>query len=368
MKNQKIRTVGVIVLLAVWAVLTAFAWCKPAGDISDSERRKLAQFPAASAETILSGKFMSDFETYTLDQFPLRDTFRTVKSLFHYYVLRQKDNNDIYLQDGYAAKLEFPLKEGAVNNALDRFSDVYEMYLKGSGSAVFSTVVPDKGYYLTQTNGYPAMDYEKLFSMVQEKMPWATYVDITDCLTAEDYYYTDTHWRQEEILPVAEKLSAALGVTAPKAEDFTQTALDRPFYGVYYGQAALPMEPETMYILESDVLKNCTVYCEQDGRKTAVYDMDKLESRDLYEVFLSGSQRLIEIENPKAKTDRELIIFRDSFGSSITPLLLQDYAKVTVVDLRYLPSTMVGEYVDFHGQDVLFLHSTLILNSGYAIK
>lgn len=368
MKNQKIRTLGVIVLLAAWAVLTAFAWCKPAGDISDSERRPLAQFPTLSTETILSGKFMTDFESYTLDQFPLRDTFRQIKSLFHYYGLRQKDNNGIYITDGMAAKLEFPLKEGAVNNALNRFGYVYENYLKDSGSAVYSTIVPDKGYYLTQINGYPAMDYEKLFSMVQEKMPWATHVDITDCLSTSDYYNTDTHWRQEKILPVAQKLSTALGVAAPKAEDFTKTALEKPFYGVYYGQAALPMEPETMYIMESDMLKDCTVYCEQDDKQTAIYDMDKLTGRDLYEVFLSGSQRLIEIENPNADSDRELIIFRDSFGSSITPLLIQDYAKVTVVDLRYLPSQMVGDYVDFHGQDVLFLHSTLILNSGYAIK
>ena len=120
--------------------------------------------------------------------------------------------------------------------------------------------------------------------------------------------------------------------------------------------------------MESQLLSGCTVYCEQDDKQTAIYDMDKLTGRDMYEVFLSGSQRLVEIKNPKAKTDRELIIFRDSFGSSITPLLLQDYAKVTVVDLRYLPSQMVGQFVDFHGQDVLFLHSTLILNSGYAIK
>ena len=368
MKYQKIRIIGVALLLAVWAALAAFAWVKPAGDISESERRKLTQFPTLSVQTVLEGKFATDFESYTLDQFPFRDTFRKIKAWFHYNALRQKDNNGIYLQGDVAAKLEYPLNEAAANNALNKFGYVYENYLKDSGSTVFSVVVPDKGYYFAQENGYPAMDYEKLFSMVQEKMPWATHVDITDSLTALDYYCTDTHWRQEKLLPVAQKLSDALGVTAPKVEDFTKTQLEKPFYGVYYGQAALPMNPEPLYIMESDLLKNCTVYCEQDSKYTAVYDMEKLSSRDLYEVFLSGSQRLIEIENPNAKTDRELIIFRDSFGSSLTPLLVQDYAKVTVVDLRYLPSTMLGDYVDFHGQDVLFLHSTLILNSGYAIK
>ena len=368
MKKQTIRIIGVICVLTLWATLAGFAWLKPAGDISQSERRPLDQFPILSADSVFNGKFATDFESYTLDQFPFRDTFRQIKAWFHYYGLRQKDNNGIYLQGDVAAQLEYPLKTGAVNNALNKFNHVYETYLKDSGSTVFSVVVPDKGYYFAGESGIPAMDYAKLFSMVKEKMPWATHVDITDSLTALDYYCTDTHWRQEKLLPVVQKLSQAMGITAPKAEDFTQTALDRPFYGVYYGQAALPMQPETMYIMENDLLKDCIVYCEQDHKQTAVYDLEKLDGRDLYEVFLSGSQRLIEIENPNAATDRELIIFRDSFGSSITPLLLQGYAKVTVVDLRYLPSTVLAEHMDFHGQDVLFLHSTLILNSGYAIK
>ena len=54
---------------------------------------------------------MDKFEEFTLDQFPLRDSFRTLKSLFTYNVLQQKDNNGIYIADGYAAKLEYPLNE-----------------------------------------------------------------------------------------------------------------------------------------------------------------------------------------------------------------------------------------------------------------
>ena len=367
MKHQKICTVGAVCLLTLWAALVIFAWCKPAGDISDSERRPLAQFPEVSVDTILSGKFMTDFESYTLDQFPLRDTFRSVKSLFYYYGLLQKDNNDIYIQDGYAAKLEYPIKEGAVKNALTRFDYVYNTYLKDSGSKVYFTLVPDKGYYLAAPNGYPAMDYEALYAMVETAAPWATHIDLRDTLTAEDYYRTDTHWRQEALLPAAGKLTAALGVTVDP-ESFTETTLEEPFYGVYYGQAALPMAPDKLTILESVTLSSATVYSDQTGKTTQVYDLDKATGRDLYEVFLSGSERLLVIENPKATTDRELIVFRDSFGSSMVPLLVEDYAKVTLVDLRYLPSTMVGDYLEFTGQDVLFLHSTLILNSGYAIK
>ena len=77
---------------------------------------------------------------------------------------------------------------------------------------------------------------------------------------------------------------------------------------------------------------------------------------------------MLTIENPNAATEKELIVFRDSFGSALVPLLLKDYKTVTVVDIRYLASDFVGDYVDFHGQDVLFLYSTLILNSSTTLK
>ena len=230
------------------------------------------------------------------------------------------------------------------------------------------TVAPDKGYYLAEANGYPAMDYEVLFQKLREAMPWAEHIDITDALSIEDYYRTDTHWRQEKLLAAAQKLSAAMGITAPKAEDFTVTAVERPFYGVYYGQAALPLAAETIYLMENQLLSQCKVYNHEKGSYGSVYDMDKLTGKDLYEVYLSGSQSLLTIENPNAGTDKELIVFRDSFGSSLVPLLLQDYKTVTVVDIRYISSAILDRFIDFHGQDVLFVYSTLVLNNSSALK
>ncbi len=366
--NKKIRTAGVTAVVALWALLTGFSWFGPRTEVSEAERRPLAQMPEIRTETLLNGKFMSEFEDFALDQFPLRDTFRQVKSLFHYYVLGQKDNNDIYIADGYAVKQEYPYDPTSVDHALNRFNRLYEKYLKKSGGDIFMTIVPDKGYYLGESSGHLTMDYEAMFTAFETGMPWAEFVDITDTLAAEDYYRTDTHWRQENILDAAAKLCQALGVTAPRAEDYTLTALERPFYGVYYGQAALPMEPETMYVLESRLLQDCTVLDWESGKYNAVYDLSKLESRDLYDVFLSGSRSLLTIENPNASTDRELIVFRDSFGSSIVPLLVQDYARVTLVDVRYIQIDVLDRFLEFSGQDVLFLYSTLVLNNSSTIK
>ena len=365
---KKIRIIGAALVAAIWLGLCTFAWLSPAKDISESERRKLAQFPELSVETLLNGKFMSEFEDYTLDQFPLRDNFRQLKALFHYNVLGQKDNNDIVIFDGIAAQQEYPLNENSIAKALDKFRSIYEKHLADTDSKIFAAVVPDKMAYLPKDSGYLSMDYDKLFHMVEGGMEYAQFVDLREDLALEDYYRTDTHWRQEKLLKAAGTLCEALGVTVPKLEDYTLTALDRPFYGVYYGQAALPMEPETLYYLESELLSQCVVTNFETGKTASVYDMDKLTSRDLYDVFLSGATALLTIDNPNAKTDRELIVFRDSFGSSMIPLLIADYAKVTVIDIRYLSSDFLGRFVDFSGQDVLFLYSTLVLNNSATLK
>ena len=85
-------------------------------------------------------------------------------------------------------------------------------------------------------------------------------------------------------------------------------------------------------------------------------------------MFLSGSVSLLRIENPQNTSGRRLVIFRDSFGSSIAPLLSEGYAKITLVDIRYLPVERIGNYIDFKDQDVLFLYSTSVLNHSETLK
>ena len=364
MKKNAQKIIGMLLVAALWLGLTAAAWLKPSTDVSATERRELSQLPEMSWEKFLDGSFMPDFESYTLDQFPLRNGFRSLKAVVQYRVLNQLDNNGIYIVDGSAAALEYPLDEKSVSHAMQVFGKIYDRYL--GDSKVYAAVIPDKGYYLAQAEKYPTMDYEKLFQMVEQGMPYADYVNLTDLLTAEDYYRTDTHWRQENLLSVANRLCEAMD--AAKPEGLTAKKQEQPFYGVYYGQAALPLKADELYTMEGAWLDSCTVLNYETGKTGSVYDLDKLSGDDLYEVFLSGSVSLLRIDNPNATTDRELIVFRDSFGSSLAPLLSRGYRSVTVVDIRYLSSAMLDRFVDFHGQDVLFLYSTLVLNSSSQLQ
>lgn len=340
---------------------------RPADAFSQSERRPLEQFPAPEVKTVLDGSWMSDFETYVQDQFPLREQFRTLKALFRFDVLHQKDSHGVYLADGYASQLEYPQNDASLEHAAERFQSLYDQFLKGTDVNLYLSIIPDKNAFLAPSHGYPALDYDAFYQAVQARTPYLRYLDITDLLSLEDYYTTDLHWRQERITDVAQRLAEGMGVSLPES-DYTEETLNRPYYGVYCGYAALPLPAEELHYFTSETLEQCTVYNYETNRSEPVYDLEKAAGKDPYELFLSGSVSLLRLENPNAQTDRKLVIFRDSFGSSLAPLLAEGYASITLVDIRYLPSASVGKFLEFTNQDVLFLYSVPVLNSSETLK
>ncbi len=362
MKNRVIVVVSIVLVYGflLWGIF------QKDGSLSVSERRKLTQFPKLSVETVLSGEFMEKFDKYTLDQFPLRDLFRRVKAYTSFYVLRQKDNHDIYLQDGHAIKMEYPLNEKSIEHAADRFSYVYDKLLAGKVNNVYVSLIPDKNYFAAADAGYLSLNYDDFVGKLTDRMPYAEYLDLFPVLSLEDYYATDTHWRQEKLRQTAVFLAQEMGVTL--SDSYTVKKAEVPFYGVYYGQSALPLPAEDIFYLEADWMQDCIVTDYETDRQMPIYTLEKLQGNDPYELFLGGPKSLISIENPNATTDKELIVFRDSFGSSLMPLLAEGYRKITLADIRYIQPDILAGFLQCEGSDALFLYSTSVINHSETIK
>lgn len=351
-------TAGIIFGFSIFGIV------KSPSQYSLTERRVLAQRPELTSESVLSGKYMSQFEDYTLDQFPLRDWFRSLKAKSSLYIFRQKENHGLYTVDGYLSKLEYPLNEAKLEINSQKLQEIYKKYLAEKDCKIYLSIIPDKNYFLAPLDGYPTMDYDALVKKLCNDLSFASYIDIFDKLELNDYYTTDQHWRQEKIVDVVQAL--ANGMDADIYTSFKDNELkDIPFYGAYCGQAALKFDPDTIHYLTNNELDSCTVTSYSTGkpREASMYDMEKANGKDPYEMFLSGSEPLLVIENPNATEEKDLVIFRDSFGSSITPLLVSGYSKITLVDMRYIKSDLLSHFIDFADQDVLFLYSTLVLNN-----
>ncbi len=349
--------------------MCAICTLKGDAEYSESERRALAKMPELSLSSITNGDFMKNFESYTTDQFPARDTFRSAKSIFARFVLRRLENNGLFIADGHISKIDEKENEAMMDHAANKFENIYNSFIKDKTSDVYFTVVPDKNKFLASKNGYPSLNYDSFEAKMKEKLAYMKYIDISHLLSADDYYNTDTHWKQENITDIAEFIAESMG--ADVKSEYKVNTLDNKFYGVYHSQAALPfIKNDTIKYLTNETIDNSVVTYYDTGmpKKGDMYNMKKAYSKDPYEMFLSGVAPLITIENPNAKNEKHLVMLRDSFGSSLAPLFTQGYSKITIADIRYMQSALIGNFVDFKDADVLFIYSTALLNNSLALN
>lgn len=357
------------ILMSAAILLGTAAFCLiPDRDFSETERRLLQQAPELSLKNILDGSFMEDFEAYAQDQFPLRDRFRGIKSLFSLNILRQGDNNGLYTAFNHISKIDGPLNEKMLDHAAGRMESIYERYLEGTDCKLYFSMIPDKNYCIAPLCGRPYLDFRQLEEYMLEKTGYMQYIPIEEYLDISDYYCSDSHWRQERIEDVAQRICNAMGAEALAEHEIIPLMKD--FYGVYASQLALSHISDRMFYAENDTIRACRVTSYNSGKAESVdfYDLEAAQGRDPYEMYLNGADALLVIENPSADTGRELVIFRDSFGSSLAPLLIESYDKITLVDIRYIQSALLGNYIDFGSQDVLFIYSSGLLNNSLAMK
>ena len=357
-KNAVITIIFVSVLVITMIVNIA----KKDGTISISERRKLEQFPSFSIYKLFNGKFFEKFDKYTTDQFTYRDNFRKLKVETELNIFKKKDYNNLYEYNEYIINQEYPLNEKSVTNFSNKIKQIANQYLTVNNNVYF-TIVPDKNYFLNKDN--LKLDYNKMEDMLKANLTFAEYIKISNLLELSDYYKTDTHWKQENILKIAEKIAKQMNANISK--DY-ETIRITDFKGVYSGQLPISSENDEIKVLTNETLKRCKVYNYETKEYSGIYNLNKINSHDKYDIYLSGATPILTIENPEYEGTRELIVFRDSYGSSLIPLLATGYSKITVVDTRYISPKLLSQFIEFENQDVLFMYSTLVINNSTALK
>ena len=327
--------------------------------ISKSERRKLAQFPEFSSKSLFDGTFFHKFDNYATDQFFQRDKFRLLKVIIE---LKTKHNyNDLYVYNDYIIKQTYPLSETSISRLTKKINYLKENYLKNN--EIYFSIIPDKNYYVS--NGNLKLDYSKMEEMLKTNLSYANYIDIFNTLSIENYYKTDTHWKQETLIDVANKFAHEMNFNI--SNSYQKEKITK-FLGVYAGQLPIKNNYEDINILINDSINNSKVYNYETKKTTQVYDLTKINSIDKYDIYLSGATPLITITNELSDNTKELIVFRDSYGSSLIPLFISGYKKITMIDTRYISPKILNRYIEFNNQDVLFLYSALLINDSSSLK
>lgn len=353
MKN-KILVIIFMIFISGFGLINVIV---PDKEISVSERRKLAKFP----EVELSSKWIEKVDKYLLDHFVFRDYFRSLKASYNYNFLQKLDNNNVSLKDDYIFKSNYPTNKDSIENFNKKIEKLSS--LLSDENKQYMMIIPDKNYYYGEGD-FLRLDYDYIYKNI--KLNNKEMIDLRKTLELTDYYKTDTHWRQERLSKVVKKMDEVMQF-GYKPINYKKNTYDK-FYGVYAAESPFKSRGEELNFLTNDVLENARVEYLENSNLTSIYNRDKLTGIDSYGVYLDGASSFITIYNDMVTTDKELVIFRDSFGSSLTPLLVENYKKITVIDNRYISSDNFSKYIEFTDQDVLFMYSTLVVNESGSLK
>ena len=297
-----------------------------------------------------------------MDNFYQRETFRKLKTSVELDVFKKQDVNKIYKYNDFLVEQIYPLDEKSVTNLTNKINYIKDSYLNETNKIYYS-IIPDKNYYTD--NSHLKLDYDKMQQIMENNLNGLQYIDIFQDLSLDSYYYTDSHWKQEKLQNVAKTIAENMNFSITQNYNEQKVAT---FKGVYAGQLPINTKEDEIKILVNNVIADANAYNYETKEQGGIYNFKKLTGYDKYDIYLSGATPLIEISNANNKTNKTLVIFRDSYASSLAPLLTEGYSKITLVDTRYISPKILNEYVDFENADILFLYSTLVINNSMALK
>ena len=359
--NDKIKDI-VVTIIFLFTIIALFLIniIKKDTDISVAERRKLATMPELTTKSLFDGTYFKKFDSYVTDQFVERNAFRKIK--IDIELSTKGEYNNLYLYDDYIIEEIFPLNSNSINNLTNKINYIIDTYLNNN-SNIYYTIIPDKNYFVN--NGNLKLNYNKLQDMMKNNLSNINYINIFDKLTLDNYYKTDTHWKEEDLFNVANTIANQMNfdITNNNVVNTITT-----FNGSYAGRLSVTKDIDTIKTISNPSIDNSSVYNYETKKYTDIYDYTKINSLDKYDIYLSGAVPIIDIINNNTSSDKELIVFRDSYGSSLIPLLIEGYKKITVIDIRYISSKILNKYIDFNDQDVLFMYSILTINNSFSIR
>lgn len=274
------------------------------------------------------------------------------------------NSDGIYaIGDNYFKSI-YPLNEKSVKKAADYINNIKQTYLSNNTN-IYYAIIPDKTYY-AKDSGYDTLDYDRMMEILKQNITDISCIELKDLLSLDDYYKTDNHWRQEKIIDIANRIGKSLGFKID--ESSFETKSYKTFTGMYSKYVTDKLFNESISYLVNDAITNASVDNYQNKNFTKVYDTDKLTTNNSYDMFLSGASPFITITNSSSTNDKELVIFRDSFTSSLAPLIISEYSKITLIDTRYMSNILLKDFIEFNNQDILFLYSSAVINNSAMLK
>jgi hypothetical protein len=378
-----------------------YAFISEDRSVSFWENRSLAQKPAFSTEAVVDGSYMSAYETYFTDQFPLRDGWMKAHVVFE-NVTKQTYINDYYVAaDHILAKPLAYTADQNLNVSIEQMNRLGDT-AKNAGSELYFFYLPSRVIVLEDmypsfmSKGYTTYSKDYLYNGVTnehvQKFDLST--EFINNYTLEErkqlFYQTDHHWNEEGAINGYEFIHNTLANTSTtvNGESFNASNYEKVcaaqlnFVGSYNLQLyKLIQDHDDLachYVSKKvNYDSDYTIYSGNVANNGVVSASGLFGSKmkntegdiNYAEVFMQDYAEINIVNNQKVQageTSKALII-KDSFANAVNLLVAENFAQTSILDIRYFTEMTIEQYIQTHGFDTIIIlyNGETIFNSMY---
>lgn len=331
------RRIYMIIIFSILALFGIFTVCAPEKIFSENENRYLEQFPKLSVSEVTSGEFQETFEEAFSDQFPARNVWMYGTTIVK-RIMGFQEQDDVYLADDgyYLAKTtqeDIDQKQYLQNLRYVEYlgdcqKDKTSLVLVPSPGTVLKDKLPEFApYYNADAMYQTAGTVLKRTVLVDPREEMEEYGRQNQI-----YYRTDHHWTLLGAYAAYSVYSDANELESHTYGYFAAKKISEDFLGTMYSRVMAPgAEADTMYAASN--IPQAQVICDGE-EKSGIYDVEKLTQKDKYGYFFGGNYGQIDI-HVNNETSKKLLVIKDSYANSFVPFLMENYDKITMLDLRY---------------------------------
>ncbi|WP_296612024.1 DHHW family protein [Ruminococcus sp.] len=339
------------------------------------ENRVLTDLPVFSEEGLINGKDIKQLGDYVTDHFAGRSRWISAKTLMQ-TELSEKVVNGVYVSSERLLDAETSQRTPVSLNA-----DIFCRYAEQYDGTVYFTAIPSSaGVYgdLYQGHTDTRSESQQISSFYEFLNNDIKKIDAYNILKMQNdnyiFYRNDTKWTTYGAYCVYKAVIQKLGFQPTSYDKYNIEHITDRFRGNLY-QRTLSEKPKADTI---DIFKypnGAIVYScitkGNDGRTNVadIYDRSRLESSDMYSVFLGEPAPLIKITTSvKSKIDKKLLVIKDSYANCFIPFLIQHYSEIVVISPEDMQGTL-SDYIDINEySQTLFLFGVENLGNRTALE
>lgn len=360
-RGKELHRIMAVVFIGGVLLLTIASIVKPDVRFSEEENRVLAEFPEFSRKSIADKGYMTGLESYTSDQFIMRDVWIKMKVQCD-LLLGKRDLNGVYLgEDRYLMQIPSNPDEENVKNNLKAMSQLADTHAELKVNAM---IIPNAVYVMKDylPAGAPVRDQEKDMKAIQKQLSDKIgFIDVTKTLQQHVdegmYYRTDHHWTSRAAAYSFKAAAAQLGIEKPVVDYTTYTVTDS-FSGTLASRSGYHKAEDSVEVFAPEGIELQYLVSDSDNgeKRPTVYDRAALKGKDKYQVFFGGNHAMVDIVTTN-DTTRKLVVFKDSYANCFVPFLLPYYSEIVMIDPRYYYDNVETLLTNKKITDVLFLYN-----------